>query len=373
MSLKRFNETSEGAMNLNGTVIFPDRIIEDGHVLFECSCICLSDVVVHGEISAQYDLRVIGKAQAESFKISGQFDCAQNVNCASIEVGKECIINGSLSAKHVDIRGSLICDELGCDELMVHDQAVVRSTADVTGDVYVDKTLVCVDGITADGTVTAEHVVAGEYADISGEALVLSDLSVPVTEKTVEAAEQTTIQRIAQEPLNSIKDYSSPLANVLDDVAAFLDNCQENFPDESLDESLDLIAAVGSFLPSYSKLYESVSVAVEHSNASGITDWYEGFIAIAEAYNTMPEWLFSSAIDICVTNGLKRYLEAFNQGNFSLKSRSTWDKCLAQLVALKSNKHLTKTLGDQVDVCLSMMYGKIGIKSRVVKMYLPDA
>lgn len=373
MNLKRFNETSEGAMNLNGIVAFPERIVEDGDVMFECGCICLSDVVVHGTIIAQYDLRVIGNAQAESLKISGQFDCAQDVNCTLIEVGKDCIVSGSLSAKHVDIHGSLICNELGCVELTVHEQAVIRSTADVAGDVYVDKTLVCVDGITADGIVTAEHVVAGEYADIRGEALILSDLSVSEAKKTVGVVERTTISRIAQEPLESIKDNSSPLVNALNDVAAFLDNCQENFPNESLDESLDFIAAVGNFLPSYSNLYKSISSAVEQSEASGIIDWYEGFIAIAEAYNSIPEWLFSSAIDISVTNGLNRYLEAFNHGDFSLKSRSIWAKCLAELVALKSNARLTKALGDQVDLCLSLMYGKIGIKSRVVKMYLPDA
>ena len=110
----RINETSEKAVVVERNVIFPESLFIDEDVLFECSCVCLGDVIIRGSLNAQYDLRVLGKVVADSIHISGYFDCANDVESDSLETGKSCTVSGNVNVKQINIGGSFVCDELGC-------------------------------------------------------------------------------------------------------------------------------------------------------------------------------------------------------------------------------------------------------------------
>ena len=251
---------------------------------------------------------------------------------------------------------------------------VIRNTADVMGDVQVARSVICLEGITADGNVEAEYIVAGEYADIDGKAFVLSELgsaqetTAPVVE-TIESA----MPSIADASFDTLKDYSSPLATVLDDVAAFVENCQEAFSGENYENEMEILKELSSFLPSFSALYKHAKSVQQIVESPAITEWYTNFLLLSDAFLAFPDWMQSSEICNHTHTMLKCYLHAFSKSNYPLKSRSVWGMCIDAMMRLKTSPYIDKPIGDSLDNCISLLYNKIGIKSRLVKMYLPEA
>jgi len=319
-------------------------------------------------------MRILGNLQAESITISGKLDCANDVTCTILDVGKDCSISGNLSAKKVNIRGTLMCDELGSEDIIIKEQAIIRGTADISGDVYVERSLICLDGVTADGEVSTGYIVAGEYAELDGRAIILSELEDGGQEckKRPTPIEIKPIA-IADEDLSTIKDFDSPLASVLDDVAMFIENCQNTFPKESVASELDAIKSLAGFLPSFDALYIKLSSALNIAKEATIEDWYKDFISLTDAFISLPKWMYSSKCSDELYDNILRFLKAYETNNFGLRSRYMWVRSLNAISLLKADDRLTKEVGNHVDLCLSIMFGKIGIKSKVVKMYLPEA
>lgn len=366
---KRINETSEGAMTIDDIVIFTGAINEECDVLFECSCVCLSTVTIHGNLTAQYNFKVIGDLKADKVCISGKLDCAHNIECEDLEVGRSCVVIGRLSAHSINVHDSLICNELGCDTLQSNDQVIVQGTADVTSDVNIERSLICLDGITADGIVNAEHIIAGEYAELDAHAIILSDNS----DSNDISNSKTSLPSIANSSFDTLKDYSSPLSIVLEDVSAFIEKCQDSFSSESLDVELEMLRDISGFLPSFAILYKNVVSALDLVKEKEIHDWHPEFIIIAKAYLSMPEWMSKSAIKTNISEELLRYIDRYKHGRFPIQSRSTWSNCIDLLFHLKNDPSFDKHTIESLDACITLLYGKIGVRPRLIGLYLPNA
>lgn len=93
---------------------------------------------------------------------------------------------------------------------------------------------------------------------------------------------------------------------------------------------------------------------------------------LADAYLKLPVWMEDSEIGKQLRQGIEQQLRLYQKTFYSTRSRSAWIKVLHALNALRFDKRSNKELCDLIDGCLPLVYGRIGIKPSLVKMYLPE-
>ncbi|WP_246943468.1 hypothetical protein [Bacillus pinisoli] len=281
--------------------VYKSDLTPNDSILFETSYVVIGDIFDSSDITANYnlfvlgdmkvdkihvkkDLFVLGKITANEIKVTGDLSCEKDIECKSIQVGR------SLSTRSLQT-------ELGDIGINLHVES-----AFIDDKLNVGKQIICLEGIAGTGVCKANEILIRDYKNIATECnqLLVLNNEFKKEEPSKKEGSNLELTSLMSEDLfendQLLEEYSKLQFNINNSLINNFENYTKKIEEQyDYDEISKKFIVLQKKLPALSNYVESYNKIIRFSEKSSISN-VEEFISLLNLKHATPKFLYSISI-----------------------------------------------------------------------------